>query len=71
MWRTIGGLEIDLSPDGSMTITPAGGGTAILWDLSLPADMDEVGDWIENNRNVRDLSCEERDLYRIEPLCEG
>jgi WD40 repeat protein len=64
-------LDIDMSPDGSMAITPAGSGTAILWDLSLPAEMDEVRDWIDDNRYVRELSCEERDLYLIEPLCEG
>ena len=54
-----------------MAITPGGSGTAILWDLSLPAEMDDVHDWIDDNRYVRELTCEERDLYRIEPLCEG
>ena len=53
-----------------MAITPGGGGTAILWDLSLPVDMDEVCAWIEANRYVRELTCEERETYRIEPLCE-
>jgi WD40 repeat protein len=64
-------LDIDMSPDGSMAITPGGGGTAILWDLSLPVEMDEVRDWIVDNRYVRELSCEERELYLIKPLCEG
>jgi WD40 repeat protein len=63
-------FDIDMSPDGSMAITPGGGGTAILWDLTLPVEMDEVRDWIDDNRFVRELSCEERNLYRIEPLCE-
>jgi WD40 repeat protein len=64
-------IDIDMSPDGRMAITPGGGGTAILWDLSLPADMDKVRDWIDENRYVRELSCEERETYRIEPLCDS
>ena len=64
-------IDIDMSPDGSMAITPGGGGTAILWDLTLPAAIGEVRDWISDNRYVRPLSCEERELYRIEPLCES
>jgi WD40 repeat protein/class 3 adenylate cyclase len=63
-------LDIDMSTDGRMAITPGGGGTAILWDLTLPANMDEVRDWISDNRYIRELTCEERETYRIEPLCE-
>ena len=62
--------DIDVSPDGTMAITPGGGGTAILWDLTLPVAMEEVQDWIGENRYVRPLSCAERELYLIEPLCE-
>ncbi len=35
-------FDIDMSPDGNMAITPGGGGTAILWDLTLPVEMDEA-----------------------------
>jgi len=62
-------VDIDMSTDGSMAITPAGGGTAILWDLSLPVEIEDVRDWIDSNRYVRELSCAERDHYRIEPFC--
>jgi hypothetical protein len=27
-------------------------------------------DWIEANRYVPELTCPQRDLYRIEPLCD-
>jgi WD40 repeat protein len=64
-------FDIDMSPDGTMAISPGGGGTAILWDLTLPVEAEDVRDWIDQNRYVRDLSCEERELYRIEPLCEA
>jgi len=64
-------FDIDMSPDGRMAITSGGDGTAILWDLSLPTSMDEVRQWIADNRYARPLSCAEREQYGIKPLCEG
>jgi WD40 repeat protein len=63
-------FDIDISPDGRSAITPAEGGSAILWDLTLPIELNEVLEWISKNRYVRDLTCEERARYSIEPLCE-
>ncbi|MCP4935935.1 MAG: WD40 repeat domain-containing protein, partial [bacterium] len=63
-------VDIDMSSDGRMAVTPGGGGTAILWDLTLPYVLDDVRQWISDNRYVRPLTCAERDLYRITPLCE-
>jgi hypothetical protein len=41
----------------------------------LAERRDEVGqaerEFIETNRYVRDLSCQERGLYRVEPLCDN
>ena len=39
-----------------------------LWQ-TLP--LRELIDWVYDNRFVRDLTCEERALYRIQPLCDG
>jgi WD40 repeat protein len=63
-------LDIAVSPDGRTALVPGSNGAAILWRLDLPADLDEVHGWIEANRFVRELTCEERETYRIEPLCE-
>jgi len=63
-------FDIDISPDGRSAITPADSGSAILWDLTLPTEINDVLDWISDNRYVRELTCEERDKYSIEPLCE-
>ena len=68
-----GGVEsfdIDISPDGRTAITPAGSGSAILWDLTLPTELSDVLDWITENRYVRKLTCSEKAKYSIEPLCE-
>jgi WD40 repeat protein len=63
-------FDIDISPDGRSAITPADSGSAILWDLTLPTGINDVLDWISDNRYVRELTCEERTRYSIEPLCE-
>jgi hypothetical protein len=33
-------------------------------------DLDELWEWIESNRVVRELTCDERAQYGIEPPCE-
>ena len=38
--------------------------------VTLPVDLAPVTEWIEENRFIRHLTCSERELYRIEPLCE-
>jgi len=43
--------------------------TVYLWRLDIPS-LDKLQDWINTNRYVRELTCEERARYVIEPLCE-
>jgi WD40 repeat protein len=63
-------MDIAISPDGHTALVPGTNGAAILWRLDLPSSLDEVREWIAANRYVRELTCEERETYRIEPLCE-
>jgi WD40 repeat protein len=71
MWN-VGGvnLDIDMTDDGSLAISQGPNNSIVLHNLSLPLEVDEVRTWVEQNRVVRDLSCEERLIYSIEPLCE-
>jgi WD40 repeat protein len=64
-------MDIDISPDGKLGISPGSNNTAILWNLDLPIELDEVKAWIAENRYVRELTCEERATYSITPLCEA
>ena len=59
-----------MSPDGKTGLVGSFAGSIVHWQLAAP-DLDEMRTWIEKNRYVRELSCEERELYQIEPLCEG
>ena len=63
-------VDIDMDSTGSMGISPGPNNSAILWRLDLPSEVQELREWIAENRYVRDLSCEERVTYSIEPQCE-
>jgi WD40 repeat protein len=62
-------FDISMSPDGLTALSGSSDRTIVLWQLLNPS-MDELKDWISVNRYVRPLTCDERELYRIEPLCD-
>ncbi|MDX1378871.1 MAG: WD40 repeat domain-containing protein, partial [Anaerolineales bacterium] len=58
----------DFTPDGKMIITISEDSEIIAWDISqLPEDYRT---WVRENRYVPELTCEQRELYQVEPLCE-
>jgi WD40 repeat protein/serine/threonine protein kinase len=63
--RPVDGL--DLSADGRTLLSVAFDGTARLWRVD---DLGELIAWTRANRYMPELSCEQRQLYRIEPFCE-
>ncbi|MGB5846717.1 MAG: WD40 repeat domain-containing protein, partial [Anaerolineales bacterium] len=63
-------VDIDMDAHGSLGISPGPNNSAILWRLDLPSEVQELREWIAENRYVRELSCEERVTYSIEPQCE-
>ncbi len=56
------------SPNGQMAYSVSLDGALIGWQISHPT-LDELVDWIQTNRYVRDLTCDERVQYRVEPRC--
>jgi len=57
-------------PDGSSAFSGGNDFYISEWQFTSPT-MDELLDWVEDNRYIRELSCEERELYQIdEQLCE-
>jgi hypothetical protein len=44
-------------------------GALIDWQIADPS-VDELLNWVHENRYLRELTCEERAQYRVEPLCE-
>ena len=62
-------LGLVFSPDGQTAFSISLDGALIEWQISdLP--LDELIDWTYANRYIRELTCEEREKYRVEPLCE-
>jgi WD40 repeat protein len=58
------------SPDGRTAFSVSFDGQLIEWQIAdLP--LDELIEWTYANRYVRDLTCEEREQYRVEPLCDA
>ncbi|UCD99851.1 MAG: WD40 repeat domain-containing protein, partial [Chloroflexota bacterium] len=63
-------LGAAFSPDGSSAFTAGEDGRIVQWSLDSPSSLEELLEWIENNRYVREFTCTERILYSVEPLCE-
>lgn len=65
-----GGYAISphFTADGRLALIGMHDGAVELWRID--STLDELLTWTRNNRYLLELSCEQRDLYRIEPLCE-
>jgi len=59
---------LDLSADGRTLLAGSYNGiTRLLRVDDLPALID----WTRTNRYMPELTCEQRALYRLDPLCEA
>jgi WD40 repeat protein len=63
------GYKPMIRPDGRSFYTYFGGGRAVVdhWRID---SRQELLAWTLENRYVRELTCEERTLYRVEPYCD-
>ena len=62
--------SIAFSPDGKTALSGGDDAMIIHWKIETPS-LEELLDWIDSHRVVRELTCTERDLYQIEPLYDG
>jgi hypothetical protein len=62
------GKDMALSPDGRSLISVDGSGNVVLWRIDSQAELVQ---WASSHRYLRDLTCSERDLYQLEPLCDA
>ncbi len=62
-------FDLTLSADGQTAFFGSSDTTIVQWRLANPT-IDQLKDWIEANRYVRPLTCAERELYQVEPVCE-
>jgi WD40 repeat protein len=59
-------IGTEFQPDGQRFLSAAIDGTVRVWTFNHQLALD----WIRENRYIRDLTCAEREIYRVEPLCD-
>jgi WD40 repeat protein len=60
-------IDMALSADGRQLLAVSANNEMRLWRVDR--NLDELIQWITANRYLRDLTCTERDTYRVEPYC--
>jgi WD40 repeat protein len=61
--------DLAFSPDGQTAFSVSLDGTLIQWQITdLP--LNELISWIDENRYLRELTCDERTQYNVAPFCE-
>jgi len=56
------------NPDGRQALVGFFNGAVELWRMDTT--LDQLLEWTQANRYIPGLTCNQRELYRIEPLCE-
>ena len=62
-------MRFDFTEDGNQALAGYRDGSLEMWRID--ATLDELLTWTENHRYIPDLTCEQRELYGVEPLCEA
>ena len=62
-------FQAAFSPDGQTVYSASADETLIAWHIGDPT-LETLLEWIENNRYVRSLTCDEAALYGVETGCE-
>jgi len=63
-------MSVKFSPDGKYAYSISTDGLLTQWKIPVQQTLPELLEWIQANRYVRPLTCEERQQYRVEPLCD-
>ncbi|NPV66039.1 MAG: protein kinase [Anaerolineae bacterium] len=61
-------FDVAFSPDAGRLYSASADGTLREWQVS-EWSLEDLLSWVKANRYIRDFTCEEREQYRIEPLC--
>jgi len=61
--------SVEFHPNDRELVSGSIDSTATVW--RFPHPLDQLLGWINNNRYVPELNCTEREVYQVEPLCDG
>ncbi|MCP3998766.1 MAG: hypothetical protein GY722_27395 [bacterium] len=59
-------FDVEFHPDGTRAYTSGVDGKLIEWS-GFDMSLEEILSWVEDNRYIRNLTCEERDRYHLDP----
>ncbi|GAB4573414.1 MAG: hypothetical protein Kow0077_15750 [Anaerolineae bacterium] len=62
-------FDVVFSPHSTRLYSASADGTVREWAIG-DWHLDALLEWVADNRYTRDFTCEERALYRLEPLCQ-
>jgi WD40 repeat protein len=62
--------DIAFSPDSQTAFSVSADGAIIQWQIA-DQPLDELTGWVTDNRYIRELTCDERVQYHVEPFCDA
>jgi WD40 repeat protein len=62
-------IKPDFNADGSQALVGFHDGAVELWRMDTT--LDQLLEWTQANRYIPELTCNQRELYRLEPLCDS
>jgi WD40 repeat protein len=69
LWPQAGNIfSVAFSQDGHSILAAGGNGVVSLWRID--PTLDDLLGWIDGNRFVPSLTCTQRQIYDLKPLCE-
>jgi len=63
-------FDLALAPGGQSVLFGSSDRTITQWRIENPS-LDELKAWVAANRYLPELTCAEREMYQIEPLCDS
>lgn len=62
-------FDLTITPDGRNVFFGSADTNIVQWMIKNPT-LEELKSWVRNNRYIPGFTCDERERYHIDPLCE-
>jgi WD40 repeat protein/DNA-binding CsgD family transcriptional regulator/energy-coupling factor transporter ATP-binding protein EcfA2 len=62
--------RLEFTPDGTYLISSSSNAETRVWRVPPYTSIEEMVSWLQNNRYIREFTCEERFEFNIQPMCD-